>query len=91
MSKEFRFDDIITPNECQKKCQANEECEYLQVNSSGNFKGCWLKTAAAKDGIKPGDNYIFGPKHCGNLCSNISMLADNPKILSRLINMVITI
>lgn len=58
------YKNVNTAKECQTKCQKNSQCEYFHVLKQGQYKGCWLKTANAKNIIKSDINGIFGPKHC---------------------------
>ena len=60
---EKHFKDIETLDECQKKCQENDECKYFVLRTK-HHKGCWLKTAGAKQTITKNTNDIFGPKFC---------------------------
>ena len=67
------FRNIHTPEECQRKCQQNAECQYFVLHLKGRWKGCWMKKAGAKKTVKTNKNAIFGPKYCeGNLISFVS-------------------
>lgn len=73
VSNNNHFSNIITPNECQKKCQANDECEYFNVISKNwkrTWKGCWLRNANAKHGTRSHTYAIFGPKYCDEYKNN---------------------
>ena len=58
------FKHIINPNECQTKCQDNTECEFFLVLLTGEWSGCWLKTAPDNDNKRPREDAILGPKFC---------------------------
>ena len=64
VSGKHRFKTIHSPEECQVRCVKNDECAYFVVFTKGIWKGCWLKTEAAKRTVKTAKNAIFGPKYC---------------------------
>ena len=45
------FKSIHTPEECQKKCQENAECEYFVLHLKGRWKGCWMKKGGANQTV----------------------------------------
>ena len=60
----YRFRGISDPNECQRKCQGNSECDVFVLHERGRWKGCWLKTKKNGSSDMSTQKAIIGPKYC---------------------------
>ena len=58
----YRFRGISDPNECQRKCQANSECEGFVFVLS--FEGCLLKIKKNGSSDMSTQKAIVVPKYC---------------------------
>jgi len=57
-------DQMSTPEECQKKCQENDECNYFNHEILGNNGVCYLLKAECDMSPTFNEKMVSGPKDC---------------------------